>query len=214
VKRIPWKIAFWMLLFAGSAAFWTSAEAASKGRPGQDSAGQCPMLGQAQAGQFPGPGGFGHQRGGMGFGQHMEKKRRHLDQLRMLKMLELLQLAPEQEVEFLTAYNHFRQETMALEARQAAKVDSLGEGLAQESLSEQDISRLSQEVIRAHTERGQLMERFHALAAKVLTAEQFGKLVVFHERFEFEILEQLRAFRNQPGPGGPIDEPLPETENP
>ena len=43
-------------------------------------------------------------------------------------------------------------------------------------------------------------------ARRILTPEQFGKLVVFHKRFESEILERLGRFREERmgDPAGPM----------
>ena len=47
-------------------------------------------------------------------GEELKRRHRHIEQLRILKMLELLDLAEDQEFEFLTAFRQTRREQRGL----------------------------------------------------------------------------------------------------
>jgi hypothetical protein len=60
------------------------------------------------------------------------------------------------------------------------------------------------------------MFEFHDRARSMLTPEQSGKLMIFHKRFESQLLERLGRFRegrwmSAPGPDEPV-EPQPEDD--
>jgi len=161
----------------------------------------------AQAGPDDLPGGMG----GPGYGRRgmmgeMRQSRKHLDQLRMLKMLELLDLAPDQEVEFLTAFNRMRVAMQEMDDEQVAVLDSLGAGLGDGTLLDKDIYRLSDRVDEIKKARMKVIDDFVEKSRSLLTAEQYGKMMVFNERFDFEFLQQLRAFRGQTPPVSPSED--------
>lgn len=123
------------------------------------------------------------------------EKRKHLEQLRMLKMLELLDLTKEQEVPFLTAFNAVRQQHDEIESRTREYVDQLAAGLEDSSLSDAQIYQLVDKVADGMRQQVKMIDEFMAKTKNILTAEQYGKLVIFHARFEVEMLEKLGRFR-------------------
>ena len=54
-----------------------------------------------------------------------------------------------------------------------------------------------------------IFERYLEESKSFLTAQQIAKFVIFNERFEYELLEKVRQFRDRPGrgpgPGGLSD---------
>lgn len=163
-----------------------------------ESRGQCdynqiPNCWLAQGGPPRGQGPHGHG----GTGGFDPPDRRHLEQLRMLKMLELLDLNEDQEMPFVTMFHRARQDMRELQRENRELVGRLAEGLAADTLADAAIEDL---IDRIHELKLQQIERARELvedSKEILTAMQRGKLVVFHERFEAEMLKKLRAFRER-----------------
>jgi hypothetical protein len=162
-----------------------------------------------------GPGGEGMmRRGGRPDmpGPNMEQ-RKHLEQLRILKMLELLNLSKEQEVPFLTAFNRMREDLRGFEEQANQLTDSLAaelqSGKAEESRLRSLISRIKEFDQKKH----ERLMSFIDQSETMLTTEQVGKLMIFQRRFERELLEQVGRFRRgMHGPGAPDNPDLPEGE--
>jgi len=150
---------------------------------------------------------------GRGWRRHeaMMRQRKHLEQLRILKMLELLNLSEEQEVPFLTAFNSMRQKQRELDWQTQAVLDSLSAEVNSGSVSE---ARLNGMIDRAKVLEREKFDRVMAFmdeARTMLSPEQMAKLLIFHKRFEAELLEQVGRFRRGMGggpgaPGGPPED--------
>jgi Spy/CpxP family protein refolding chaperone len=157
--------------------------------------------------QIGGPGDLYFQgQGRRGEKGRMRQHRKHLEQLRLLKMLELLDLQEEQEVGFLTSYRAMRRDLRAVDEERAQFVDELSQGLSKDSLSEAAINALVERILQTDDKRRQVRDEFMQAARTTLTPQQFGRLVIFHERFERELLDQvrsLRKFRQEEQPDGP-----------
>ena len=139
--------------------------------------------------------------------ESFENQRKHIEQLRLLKLLELLNLSKEQEIPFLTAFNETRQKGDSLESLNRDYVDQLSAGLEAGTLSDADIYKLVDKISDGVKARMKTIDDFVAKAKDMLTADQYGKLVIFHMRFEAQMLEQLKSFRDNrrqgPGQRGP-----------
>jgi hypothetical protein len=170
--------------------------------PTQRTPGDAGFLAQMGGDDGPPVGGpFGH--GGRRFGQQMK----HLEQLRMLKMLELLDLDDNQEVEFLTHFNRMRTDQREHDAKIDAIVDTIATLVESDSPSDDQLNRLIDRSLALEKEKHEKFIEFLLETRKMLRPEQIGKLMVFHKRFESEILERLGRFR-EGKPGGPV-EPVP-----
>jgi hypothetical protein len=145
----------------------------------------------------PGPGmGMGRPEGPHGR-RMMEQQRKHLEQFRMFELLKLLDLKEDQEVEFLTMYKNYRDKQNDIDSRRRDLVIQLGAGLEADSLSDNEIQHMVQEIFTLNTDKVKAAEQFVKEAGDVLTTQQMGKLVVFQERFEYELLSRLRGFRER-----------------
>jgi hypothetical protein len=144
------------------------------------------------------PGGRMH---GGPFGDPMQQ-RKHIEQLRMLKMLELLNLTSEQEIPFLTAFNQMRIEQKSLDEKSDVLLDSMSAELA---LAKPNETLLKSQIVKVKAIEKQRFEQMLTFVDKVdslLTTEQIAKLMIFQKRFEMELLEQVGRFRRGGGPGG------------
>lgn len=135
---------------------------------------------------------------------------KHIEQFRILKLLELLDLQEDQELGFITAFHSMRRERRQLHEKRIALVDELADGLRMETAPDMEINRLIRDISKLGNQQERVMEDFLSEAQKILTPSQLGRFIVFHERFEFELLEAVKAFRErQPPPGNPppMEEP-------
>jgi hypothetical protein len=159
-----------------------------------------------------GPGGEGMMRRGMG--QHMPganmEQRKHLEQLRILKMLELLNLSKEQEVPFLTAFNRMREDLRGFEEQANLLTDTLSAELQAGHADEGRLRSLIGRIKDLDRKKYERLMSFADQAETILTPEQVGKLLIFQRRFEMELLEQVGRFRR--GMGTPGEPGLPEGE--
>jgi len=146
----------------------------------------------AQAGPPPPPG-RGHQR-----------RQKHLEQLRMLKLLEALDLTEDQETEFLSAFRKMRKQQDEFEATRRQIVNDLSARLQDSSVTEQDLLQLVDRFSENERGRQQQMDAYIKEMKTILTAEQLARMVIFQDRFEAELLDQVRSFqqRRQQNQGG------------
>ena len=142
-----------------------------------------------------------------GFGYHgsndagMAKQRKHLEQLRLLKLLDLLELGEDQELEFIAAFSAIRRKLRDLDREKSDLVNRLSEGLREKTMSDSEIHNLIDSLAQTDKRKLEKTAEFQKKVKGILTAKQLGKLVVFNDRFEFELLERIRAFRER-NPGG------------
>lgn len=160
----------------------------------------CPMqpgMMFAQAGPSDSPGFPGHDRA----------ERKHLEQLRMLKLLELLDLREDQELPFLTAFHAMRRQQQQLDRQRRDLLDSLADAIKDTSMTDTEIERSIDRLQQLHRQHNDAMNKFIEEARSILTSGQMARLVIFHERFEYELLKKLRGFRDRMGRGGPPQGP-------
>ncbi len=150
-----------------------------------------------QLGQDERPQGQKHQRK-MGTMGPQVKQRKYLEQFRLLKLLELLDLEEEQEVDFITAFHSMRQQRRVLHEKKKVLVNNLADGLRAGTITDNEIKQLIKEVVKLDNKDSQMKQDFLTTARRILTPQQLGKFIVFQERFELELLETVRAFRERP----------------
>jgi len=152
--------------------------------------------------------GADYRREGLGMEQ-----RKHLEQLRILKMLELLDLSKEQELPFLTAFNSMREDLRNLEEQANQLIDTLATALESGKSEEPRLRSLIGRIKDVDRRKYERLMSFVDQAETMLTAEQVGKLLIFERRFEAELLEQVGRFRRGMGnPRRPGDPGNPEGE--
>jgi Spy/CpxP family protein refolding chaperone len=151
---------------------------------------------------------------GYGFGDHHnsgkhgrmwdEEHMQNLENLRLLKLLETLELNQDQSDKFIAEFASFRQKMKNLAISVNAQVDSLADELSQTKPDDKEIMARVNEIEKLRGQRPLLMQELHDSVKDFLTPVQMGKLVVFEERFERELLEKVRGFRK--GMPSPPDE--------
>lgn len=127
-------------------------------------------------------------------GQH-RRQRKHIEQLRILKMLELLDLDNDQEISFLTSYNDLRRDIRRVDEARMKLLTELGDKLHNETGTDTEIKNMLEQVDTNRQERQKVEAEFIEHASTMLTVRQLGKLVMFNEHFERELLDRVRVFR-------------------
>jgi hypothetical protein len=132
-------------------------------------------------------------------GRDQHKRRKHLEQFRLLKLLELLDLDESQELRFMKSFTDIRREMREIGDEKKEALDKLGAGLHAGDINDEEIYDLLDRIIQAEKRKRMMFDDFLKEAKSFLTARQVAKLVIFHERFEYELLERVRQFRDRPG---------------
>jgi Spy/CpxP family protein refolding chaperone len=140
-----------------------------------------------------GQGQRGEKRGRMGWG----KESKHIEQFRLLKLLELLDLKEDQEVDFIKAFRTMRSERRDLHEKRMELVNRLADGLRDQNIADNEIREHVQQISELAKQEGRVMDDFFSTAQRILTPQQLGKLIVFQERFELELLEGVREFQER-----------------
>ena len=186
--------------------------AVEEGLPVRHGLDACPMFGQLLDDDKPGSsrslearGEFEKQMQEVGKNRH--KRRKHLEQFRLLKLLELLDLDESQEAQFMKSFTSIRRELRKVGDEKEEALNRLASGLHAGDIADKEIYDLLDEIVRIEHEKRMFFDRYLEESRSFLTAQQIAKLVIFQERFEYELLEKVRQFRDRPGapdhPGAP-----------
>ena len=118
----------------------------------------------------------------------------------MLKMLEVLDLDEDQEIDLLVHFKAQRTRMRALRDTLTSVVTELADGLRAEELSSDEIYRFGEELGRLELAFMASRQQFRNGVRDLLTPEQYGRLLVFEERFDLELIESIRSFRDRRAP--------------
>ena len=122
----------------------------------------------------------------------------NMENLRLFKLLEAIDLTEEQSTQFMPIFHSFRKDAKKLHDDRRELVESLRSFLNTGGSDEQiksELAKLKQNRLQIDARQ----DEFFVECEKVLTTPQLARLVIFEERFEREALETLREFRR---PGG------------
>ncbi len=129
------------------------------------------------------------------------QRRKHLEQLRLLKLLELLDLTEKQETRFIVDFRKYRKGLQWIHQSRMEAIDRLTTGLKTDSLESAEVYELTCKLDSLGSELQAMRRTFHEEARVMLDSKQFGRLIVFEERFEQALLEQVKAFHERPSRG-------------
>jgi Spy/CpxP family protein refolding chaperone len=145
--------------------------------------------------------GHGMHQNNMGM---REQRARNLENLRLLKLMEVLDLNDEQSPKFIEAYASFRKDSRQINDDLQNAVDSLAGILNADKIDKSAIEKWISQIMSLKAKREKRLVEFHNEIGSFLTTEQMGRLVVFEERFERELIENVRGFRmGQMSPDNP-----------
>jgi len=124
-----------------------------------------------------------------------EQHSRNLDNLRLIKMLEFLDLTEEQNTKFISVFVAFRKNDRQISEEIPKKIDQLADLLKQEKPAESEIREMIAGIDSLRDKKLQIIKNFHTDIAAFLTPIQLGKSMVFEDRFERELISNVRGFR-------------------
>jgi Spy/CpxP family protein refolding chaperone len=149
------------------------------------------------------------QHMGHGWRRDNDQHAKNLENLRMLKMLEVLDLSDEQSNQFISEFVSFRKQVNMISEDLEHEIDSLIDLLHQTEPSEKAIMDQISKIEAKKIKRENVYKEFHKQVANILTPVQLGKMVVFEEHFERELIESVRGFRNRVAPPMPDPNEVP-----
>lgn len=118
----------------------------------------------------------------------------NIENLRLLKLLEAVDLTEEQSAKFVPLFQRFRKDFKESLDQRRELVDTLA-GLVDSNASDAELNAGIQKLIDLKAKMEKQQNDFLAESRAILTTKQLAKLVIFQERFEREILQSLREFR-------------------
>lgn len=131
-----------------------------------------------------------------GWGKHAD----NLENLRMLKLLEVLDLNEQQNTEFIALFASFRKENREIREKIDVEVEALIELLKEDKPSEDAVKEKVEKIESLKKEIFRSIENFGEKSKQILTVVQQGKMIVFQERFERELIKSVRGFRKDMPP--------------
>lgn len=124
---------------------------------------------------------------------------RQFERFRKKKMVEFLKLNDDQEEKFLEMVDSQRDRRFEWMREYMAAIDSLSAGLRSGDLPDSEIDRFARKIDELDGIKLEMTRTFHDEARSILSAEQFGKMLVFEIRFESQVLGKINEFRNRRG---------------
>lgn len=118
----------------------------------------------------------------------------NMENLRLLKLLEAVDLTEEQSAKFIPLFQRYRSEFKESLDQRRELVDTLAD-LVDSNASDADLNAAIQRLIDLKSKMERQQNDFLNQCREILTTKQLARLVIFQERFEREILQSLREFR-------------------
>jgi hypothetical protein len=133
-----------------------------------------------------------------------EGKGRNLENLRLLKLMETLDLDDKQSPQFISLFVDFRKDMRITNDSVRTEIDKMGGELDSKTPNEANIKLSLANIEKLQLKREDIKRKFHTETSKLLTVVQIAKVAVFEERFERKLIETMECFRaGQQPPVGP-----------
>ena len=134
--------------------------------------------------------------------ERREQLRRDIENMRIWKMTQFLELSTEQSTKVFPIFNDFQKEREKLEEERGEMMRRLGELVESEAEHESEIRRLMSGLVKNREGMVSRKDEFRREAGKVLSLKQQAKLVLFEEHFKREIrgmIEDIKMRRFRQG---------------
>jgi Spy/CpxP family protein refolding chaperone len=131
--------------------------------------------------------------------EKMEQLRRDIENMRVWKMTQYLELSTEQSTKFFPIFNDFQGKREKIEEEQAEMMRRLAELVESEGEQEGEMRGLISGVEKNRRKMVDLVDEFRREAGKVLSLKQQAKLVLFEEHFRREIRGMIDDIRTRKG---------------
>lgn len=119
-----------------------------------------------------------------------------IEQLRKVRLIEMLDLKEEQSVRFIARLNEFESARRQLMKERDEVLDKL-ERLVWNRADGKEFEKVFPEVLVVDRRIAEQKEKFFDGLQDILTAEQRAKAVIFERRFEKELREAMREARQR-----------------
>lgn len=129
--------------------------------------------------------------------ERMEQVRKDIENMRIWKMTQYLELSTEQSTKFFPLFNDFQRKREKLEGERGEMMRQLGELVESESGSEPKIKKMMSDLAKNRRKMFDLPEEFRREAGEVLTTRQQAKLVLFEEWFREELRRMVDDIRKR-----------------
>lgn len=134
---------------------------------------------------------------------NQEEMHKRFEQLKLIKLLELLNLDEENEAKFISLYRKHHKDMKELMKTRDDLLRDLRKLVGSQSDDKKSYEELFEKLNNIEIKRIELTHSYFNKVKSVLTHEQMGKMYIFHARFGPELMGKIREFRQQHGPGGP-----------
>ncbi|MBU2534467.1 MAG: hypothetical protein KKB37_17140, partial [Alphaproteobacteria bacterium] len=104
-----------------------------------------------------------------------------------------------QETDFLVTFKNMRAAHLSVMQERDSLLNILADGLKDSTLHGQQVYDLTSKLEQVKQKHMKATAAFLDASRSILTAEQYGRMVVFQERFEFELLDSIKSFRDHRG---------------
>lgn len=121
----------------------------------------------------------------------------NFDNLRLIKLLEAVDLNEDQSTQFIPVFNSFRKTKKQLRDQRRELIDRLAVlSTMKEDSNKGEIDTAIKSLKDNSDKLKAARDKFHQACGNILAPNQLARMLVFQERFEREILESLREFRH------------------
>jgi len=124
-----------------------------------------------------------------------EQLRRDIENMRIWKMTQYLELSTGQSTKFFPIFNDFQKKREKLEEERGEMMRQLAEFVESEGKHEAEIRRLMSGLVKDRQKMVDLVDEFRREAGRVLSLKQQAKLVLFEEHFKREIRGMIEDIR-------------------
>ncbi|MDP2960399.1 MAG: hypothetical protein Q8N71_03145 [candidate division Zixibacteria bacterium] len=120
-----------------------------------------------------------------------------IETMKMWKMLEALNLSPEQSDKFLPAWRELQKAQKVFRERRDNLFRMLEMALMEEKAKEVKIKDILFQLEKERIFLDEVQQRFREKAKEILTLEQQAKLLLFEEKFEKRMMDIIRQYREK-----------------
>lgn len=118
----------------------------------------------------------------------------NIENLRLLKLLETVDLSEAQSEQFLPVFYGFRKDIKEMLEERRRLVDQIAEQIRSD-VSDDELNRSVGQLLDLKNRIERRRDGFLDECRSILTVKQVARLVIFQEQFERDLLESLREFR-------------------
>lgn len=131
-----------------------------------------------------------------------QRRRSYFEQFRVRKIQEFLELSEDQKEAFIKSFRQLRKEMVMAHKSRQELMKQLKKAIRKSGSSESQIYEIFAGIKLSRETEEQIRSRFMDRSKTLLSARQFGMLVLFQEQFDAQILGKLGERRRTRGPKG------------